>query len=197
MNSIPGQHDEDHLETAALYALQVLSTSEISVFEDHLSTCAECQRKIGSLRPIIDSFVFWPTDVLRPPTSLWKRLSQRISGESGAEPVSPSDSQPAQPEWKKVADGLFCKLLSIDEEKGRVTMLVRLAPGANYPPHRHAGIEELHLLHGELRINDKKLQAGDFIRAEAGSVDHRVWSETGCTCVLLASTRDEILKPTI
>jgi anti-sigma factor ChrR (cupin superfamily) len=51
----------------------------------------------------------------------------------------------------------------------------------------------LHLLHGELLIDDKKLQAGDFIRAEAGSVDHRVWSETGCTCVLITSTRDAIL----
>ena len=29
-------------------------------------------------------------------------------------------------------------------------MLVRLAPGAAYPPHRHAGVEELHLLEGEL-----------------------------------------------
>jgi anti-sigma factor ChrR (cupin superfamily) len=72
-------------------------------------------------------------------------------------------------------------------------MLVRLAPGTEYPLHRHADIEELHLLHGELMIDDKKLHAGDFIRAEAGSVDHRVWSETGCTCVLFTSTKDAIL----
>jgi hypothetical protein len=51
----------------------------------------------------------------------------------------------------------------------------------------------LHLLHGELMIDDKKLYAGDFIRAESGSVDHRVWSETGCTCLLITSTKDEIL----
>ena len=76
---------------------------------------------------------------------------------------------------------------------GRVRMLVRLARGTDYPPHRHAGVEELHLLHGELMIDDRKPQASDFIRAEAGSVDHRVWSETGCTCVLLTSTRDAVL----
>jgi hypothetical protein len=51
----------------------------------------------------------------------------------------------------------------------------------------------LHLLHGELMINDKKFHAGEFIRAEAGSVDHRVWSETGCTCLLVTSTEDAIL----
>lgn len=193
MSSKSAEHDKDHLETAALYVLQALSVGEIFVFEDHLSSCAECLREIETLRPIIGSFASWPTDVLRPSASLWNRLSQRISNESGTEPVSSPAQLPANPKWEKVADGLFCKLLAVDAERGRVTMLVRLAPGTEYPPHRHAGIEELHLLHGELIIDDKKLQAGDFIRAEAGSVDHRVWSETGCTCFLMTSTRDAIL----
>ena len=55
---------------------------------------------------------------------------------------------------------------------------------------RHAGVEELHLLHGELWIDDKKLYPGDYNRAEPGTADTRVWSETGCTCVLITSTRD-------
>jgi len=74
-----------------------------------------------------------------------------------------------------------------------VTMLVRLAPGVDYPPHIHAGTEELHLLDGELWIDDRKLYPGDYNRAEAGSSDRRVWSETGCTCVLTTSTRDTLL----
>jgi hypothetical protein len=65
----------------------------------------------------------------------------------------------------------------------RVSMLVRLAPRTDYPPHRHSGLEELHLLHGELMINDRKLYPGDYNRAEVGTSDLRVWSETGCTCV--------------
>ncbi len=71
-------------------------------------------------------------------------------------------------------------------------MLVRLAQGTDYPPHRHAGVEELHLLHGELMVDDKKLYPGDYIRSEADSVDHLVWSETGCTCVLITSTKDAL-----
>jgi anti-sigma factor ChrR (cupin superfamily) len=193
MSSKSEKHDKHHLETASLYALQALSVDEVSVFEDHLSTCPECRREIETLRPIIGSFASWPTDVLRPPSSLWKRLSQGISDESGTEPVATPAPLPANPTWEKVADGLLCKVLAVDAETARVTMLVRLAPGTEYPPHRHAGVEELHLLRGELMIDDKKLQDGDFIRAEAGSVDHRVWSETGCTCVLLTSARDAIL----
>lgn len=69
-------------------------------------------------------------------------------------------------------------------------MLVRLAPGAEYPPHCHAGTEELYLLQRQLCINDRRLYPGDYNRAETGTVDTRVWSETGCTCVLLTSTQD-------
>lgn len=71
-------------------------------------------------------------------------------------------------------------------------MLVRLAPGTAYPPHRHAGVEELFLLHGELWIEDRKLYPGDYNRGEPGAVDKRVWSETGCTCILITSPSDVI-----
>jgi anti-sigma factor ChrR (cupin superfamily) len=81
-------------------------------------------------------------------------------------------------------------VLAADTQNDRVSLLVRLAPGAHYPPHRHGGVEELYLLGGELWIDEKKLCPGDYNRAEAGSADQRVWSETGCTCVLLTSARD-------
>ena len=76
------------------------------------------------------------------------------------------------------------------EERKRISMVVRLAPGAEYPPHEHAGVEELHLLDGELWIDERKLYPGDYNRADPGTADKRVWSETGCTCVLITSTRD-------
>jgi len=193
MNSKSDQHDREHLDLVFLYALQSLPSSELPVVETHISACAECRQEMETLRPIIGSFVSWPTDVLRPSASLWGRLAQRIAEETGKEPVLPSSQLLAKPEWEEAAPGISVKLLATDTEKNRVSMLVRLAPGTDYPPHRHAGVEELHLLHGELMIDDKKLYPGDYIRAEADSVDHRVWSETGCTCVLLASTEDVIL----
>ena len=190
MNSKSDQHDREHLDLVFLYALQSLPSSELPVVEAHISACAECRQEMETLRPIIGALVGWPTDVLRPSASLWDRLARRIAVETGQEPVVPSPGRWAEPEWEEAAPGISCKLLATDTEKDRVSMLVRLAPGAAYPAHRHAGVEELHLLHGELMIDDKKLYPGDYIRAEADSVDHRVWSETGCTCVLLTSTRD-------
>ena len=121
--------------------------------------------------------------------SLWERLSQRI-GSDQAEAASTATWRWSEPEWEEAAPGLTYKILANDEARDRVTMLVRLAPGVAYPPHTHAGIEELHLLEGELWIEDRKLVPGDYNRGEPGTSDQRVWSETGCMCVLITSPSD-------
>ena len=193
MSSASGEHGQNHAELVSLYALQALPSSEMAVAGAQISACAECRQEMETLRPIIESFVSWPTDVLRPSPSLWERLAQRIGEETGGKPVLLSQQQWVEPEWKEVAPGISCKLLATDTEKNRVSMVVRLAPGAEYPPHRHAGVEELHLLHGELTVDDQKLYPGDYLRAKAGSVDRRIWSEIGCTCVLLTSLHDALL----
>ncbi|MGH6689789.1 MAG: cupin domain-containing protein [Gammaproteobacteria bacterium] len=194
MSSASGEHGQNDSELVFLYALQALPSSEMAVVEAHISACADCRQEMETLRPIIDSFVSWPTDVLRPSASLWGRLAQRIGAETGAEPVVPGPQRWAEPEWKEVAPGISCKLLATDSEKNRVSMLVRLAPGTDYPPHRHAGVEELYMLDGELIVDDQRFHPGDHRRGEPGGVDHRVWSETGCTCVLITSIHDVILS---
>jgi anti-sigma factor ChrR (cupin superfamily) len=191
MNS-SAEHNEQHFERVCLYALQVLSSSEAREVETQIAACPDCLREMETVRPVINSFISWPTDILRPSTSLWERLTRRISTETGQAPFVPP-SQPERLEWEEPTPGIFVKILATDSDKRRVSMLVRLAPGTDYPPHCHAGVEELHLLHGELMIDDKKLVPGDHIKADTGTVDHRVWSETGCTCILLTSTEDKIL----
>jgi quercetin dioxygenase-like cupin family protein len=187
-------HDQEHQDLVFSYALHALPSSEIPAAEARISSCADCRQEMETLRPLIRSFVSWPTDVLRPPESLWGRLAQRISEETGKPPITPVPSNPSdKPQWEVVAPGISCKLLATDTEKNTVSMLVRLEPGTDYPPHRHAGREELHLLDGILMVDDRTLHPGDYIRAEADSMDHRVWSETGCTCVLITCTKDAIL----
>jgi hypothetical protein len=171
-------------------ALQVLPPSEVAVTEAHISACPDCQRELESLRPVVDRFVFWPTDVLRPTMPLQARLAHRIAEETGKPPVLPQGRQRPEPDWEQVAPGIECKLLATDTERHRVSMLVRLAPDASYPPHTHAGVEELHLLDGELWIDERKLFPGDYNHGAPGASDQRVWSETGCTCVLITSTKD-------
>ncbi len=186
-------HDERHVERVALYALRALPADEIVAVEAGIAACAGCRRELESLGPVVGSLVLWPTDVLRPPTPLWDRLADRIAAETGQTPVPAPPRPPAEAEWREVAPGISVKLLTTDDDDHRVTLLVRLAPGTDYPPHRHAGSEELYLLDGELMINDRTLHPGDFSRAERGSVDRRIRSETGCTCVLITSA-DDVLR---
>jgi anti-sigma factor ChrR (cupin superfamily) len=179
-------------EMTCAYALQGLPASEAAAAEAHIASCPDCQRELESLRPVVDRFVSWPTDVLRPTTSLQGRLAQRIAEETGTQPVPPPERRWSEPDWEQVAPGIECKLLAADAERHLVSMLVRLAPGTSYPTHTHADVEELHLLHGELWIEDRKLAPGDYNYGPPGHTDLRVWSETGCTCVLVTSTEDAL-----
>ena len=193
MNSKPDTHSQEHLDLVVLFALQALPPREIASVEAQISACEECRQEIETLRPIVRSFIGWSTDVLRPAESLWGRLVKRIASETATQPFAPSLEAPVKPEWEEAAPGIHVKILATNAENDSVSMLVRLDPGIDYPGHRHAGIEALHLLHGILKVDDKTLHPGDFLHNEADSIDHRVWSETGCTCLLETSTKDALI----
>jgi quercetin dioxygenase-like cupin family protein len=180
----------EHSDTTCAYAARALSTQEAAQAERHIASCADCQRELESLQIVVDRLPAWPTDVLRPTAPLQARLAQRIASEPDAKHVSPPPPQWREPEWEQVAPGIECKLLATDAERHRVSMLVRLAPGARYPAHTHASVEELHLLDGELWIDERKLRPGDYNYAPPATGDESVWSETGCTCVLITSSKD-------
>jgi anti-sigma factor ChrR (cupin superfamily) len=197
-----------HSELVNVYALHGLPTQETPMVDAHLATCAICRQELAALKSVVATFGHWPIDVLRPAPSLWERLTDRIATDrTVSDGIAPDAAIPpnqathgawvaaepsSEPSWNEVAPGISCKLLASDAEHNRVSMLVRLAPGIDYPPHTHAGVEELHLLDGELWIDDKKLYPGDYNRAEPGTNDKRVWSETGCTCVLITSPSDRL-----
>ena len=163
-------------------------------------------REAGSYEPSQGTVLAWVMNrarakALKPPSGVHAiaegagvspeaRLAQRVAAQERREPLAPRPAQWKEPAWAEVAPGISVKLLATDTERHIVSMLVRLAPGAAYPAHTHAGIEELHLLEGELWIEDRKLHPGDYNRAPPGTGDERVWSETGCACVLVTSTRD-------
>jgi anti-sigma factor ChrR (cupin superfamily) len=171
-------------------ALGVLAPDETRALASHLESCAECRALRASLGPVVDALVDWPTDVLRPSPSLREALARRVAPEAASAPTRVAT--PVDAGWREVAPGISCSILSTDAERGRVVLLVKLAPNVDYPPHTHGGVEELHLLDGELWIDDRKLYPGDFNRAEPGTADKRVWSETGCTCFLVTSPADAL-----
>jgi anti-sigma factor ChrR (cupin superfamily) len=184
------------------YTLDALERREAESLQAHLSTCAECWQEYQSLAPVTSALTSWRNEVLPPLAPMWDRLLQRIDGRVQQErtapafvPVSTGSTPWPEPRWEAVAPGISCRLLSTDAATDRVSMLVRLDEGASYPPHQHAGVEELYLLQGELWIDDRQLFPGDYNRAERGSSDQRVWSATGCMCLLITSASDQLRQP--
>jgi quercetin dioxygenase-like cupin family protein len=194
MSTRPTSHGDEHLNVLFCLALRAIPTGEVTDAEALLHACPDCRSAWPEVRASVEALAAWPTDVLRPATDLWARIAPRIGAGAGTESPLAQSLSTAKPEWEVAAPGIYVKILARDEARKSVSMLVRLDPRTSYPPHRHAGVEELHLLHGELIVDEKLLRPGDYIHAEAGSEDHRVYSETGCTCVLMTSTDDAILK---
>ena len=86
--------------------------------------------------------------------------------------------------------GTRVKLLSLDRQRNSATILMRVDPGARYPPHHHSGGEDCYVISGEIIVAGQRLHAGDFHRAEADS-DHGVLaSDTGAEVLLVVSASD-------
>jgi quercetin dioxygenase-like cupin family protein len=180
----------EHSETTCAYALHALTEDEVAGAVAHNLSCLVCRRELETLRPVIDSFVSWPADILRPRASLQARLARRITDKAGNVLQLPSPRRWCEPGWERAAPGIDCKLLATDAERQRVSMLVRFAPDTSYTAHTHAWTEEVYLLEGDMRVDERKLLPGDYKCSQPGSRDALIHSETGCTCLVITSTED-------
>lgn len=66
------------------------------------------------------------------------------------------------------------------EEAGRVTSIVRYAPGAAFPPHEHPEGEEILVLEGVFSDERGDWPAGSYLQNPEG-YRHGPWSQAGCT----------------
>jgi quercetin dioxygenase-like cupin family protein len=89
--------------------------------------------------------------------------------------------------WKPTPfEGISIKVLYEDPGKGEMTCLLRWAPGAHLPLHKHADIEQTWVLEGSFYDDAGTCRAGEFVWREAGSV-HEARTDEGA--VILAVFR--------
>ena len=87
--------------------------------------------------------------------------------------------------------GIEVKLLAADAERRRRTVVVRMAPGTVYPAHRHVDVEEIYLLEGDYMVAGVLMHAGDYCRAEVGTVHEDSRTLSGCTFIVTTSLQDQ------
>jgi anti-sigma factor ChrR (cupin superfamily) len=114
---------------------------------------------------------------------------QEHDRETGSDPMCLHTDELA---WKTFpeASGVSYKLLRRHAEAGGSTLLLRFAPGADYPAHRHPAGEEYFILEGSLDDAGRAHRAGDYIYYPPGSA-HRPASRDGCLVLVLLPARVE------
>ena len=85
--------------------------------------------------------------------------------------------------FQELRPGVEIHVLHEAADGARVAIL-RYAPGAEVPVHRHDGHEYIYVLEGEQSDERGSYAAGSFVVNEPG-MTHRVVSKTGCTVLIL------------
>jgi quercetin dioxygenase-like cupin family protein len=203
------EHDLLH-DAVVEYAFGTLEEPRRAELERRLAASPELRARLAQARELAaDLAELVPSAA--PSDGLWGRIAARVARGPG----EPRDEDTSVQPWKSwsagagdedgfrferearyertATPGVEVRRLSLDAANDRVTIEVRMAPGASYPPHRHGGVEECYVLEGDLQVGSTEMRAGDFQRMETGS-EHPVQSTRGgCRLLIVSSLHDELL----
>ena len=86
--------------------------------------------------------------------------------------------------FKPMRDGVEILHLAGTPDSGANAALLRYAPGARVPAHRHSGFEVIYVLDGEQSDQRGTYPAGSLIVNRQGGA-HKVWSDEGCLVLIV------------
>ncbi len=173
---------------AALYAFGALTQHEARAFEAQLSeNVGGVAHELIPFEDVVASLGLNAPEIA-PPRSLRGRLMDRIASDTKSK-RSFYNLRANEGEWNEIAPGVFVKLLFADGEKGTVTTLLKLQPGAKIERHSHSSPEQCFILEGDFRVNDQKLGPGDFHVAMPGSVHEVITTDRGALSLIVAQER--------
>ncbi|NJK68370.1 MAG: cupin-like domain-containing protein [Microcoleus sp. CSU_2_2] len=200
--------DEEFNILAALQALDTIDESESHALEEKLKESPELQSELNAFEATIAAIAYTSPPIPVAP-DLKNRLFQRIA-ELDRTPTEEVNSEPvAEPsfninppslirrshdvKWKPFrVPGISIGRLFTDKEKREITCLMRLEPGIEFPLHRHAGVEEIFMLEGDLVVEGEVCHQGDYIRSVPGST-HSPITQGGCLLLIKSSLDNEML----
>jgi quercetin dioxygenase-like cupin family protein len=176
--------NDDRSDFAARFVLGLMAAPE----RDALARAAEIDPAVAgeidtwneSLAPLAGD------DEVAPPGGLFDRIQAAITARSQLLPGTLT-VRAGQGVWETIAAGVERKMLWNEGPNGRVTFLVRLAPGARFDSHEHADDEECYVVDGEVRFDTLTLRAGDYHLARRGMTHPAAVSERGCTLLVTAA----------
>ena len=197
-----GMNSENHCfsELAPLYALSALSQLERVWVEQQVVECPDLLEELASYQSAVTAIPY-SSSPLPLPANLKHRLFEHLELETPSSeqeqerPPAPFQAVHAQDlNWQPhTVPGVFVAIVHKDEVKREIVGFLRAEPGVRYPAHRHAAVEEIFMLEGDLVIGDDVYGAGDYIRSNLGS-SHAPYTKGGCQFFFHSSMDDEDLE---
>lgn len=177
-------------ELAAAYSLGALSEEEKQQFESYLNDASEEEKQLIADFGTVTTFLGFAAKPVPPQPQVKERLLDRVREEAS----SASDSQMRgftfvfahEGDWKLLAEGVSAKMLYKDKQHHAATMLLRMEAGSQLEGHTHGMMEELYMLEGNCLSAGKLLKAGDYHRAEPGSVHGTITTHQGCLMLVIS-----------
>jgi ChrR Cupin-like domain len=117
-----------------------------------------------------------------------KKLLRRISADTTERHLT---AQPEAAGWQPFGEGITIKVLH--EAAGVMSYLLRLAPGAFLPAHRHPVDEECLVLEGEVQIGALRVGAGGFHLGRKDILHDRLCSAEGALIFLRGAVPEAVL----
>jgi len=188
-------------ELAALSALDILDEQERSRLAEYTAEFPELEAELAEFQAAVAAIPY-SAPIVPMAANLKERLFAQISTEVGDRSLPPAVKldpsafilRSDQMRWRShpvVPKVEICHLY-LDRQRRELVGILRAEPGVTYPPHRHAGVEEMFMLEGDLSIDGQIYGKGDYIRSLPGSI-HHPHTVGGCMFFFRTSLDDEIL----
>jgi len=185
-------------EQAALYAAGSLKGEELDAFERLLAAGdAAATTAVEELQPVIEALMLAaPGAAIRPNVkdrlmagALKTKPRGFVEPEPGIHVLLSGDGR-----WKETGyPGVTTKILHVENETRMATTLLRLEPGATYPPHHHTMLEQCLVISGDVHLGKKlHIFAGDYEKALPGTDHELLFSDSGCELLIISCLEDEI-----
>jgi hypothetical protein len=188
---------EEFSELISLAALEAVDDQAMLLADTYASTSVELEQELAEMRQAVGAIPYG--DALLPISpNLKDRLFDWIATEAEQEnKPNVQDILPFQAirfsemEWQPhPVPGVTIAVLHTDPMTRSLSALVRCQPGVYYPIHRHAGIEEILMLEGQLICNGNTYGVGDYLLSGSNSA-HDPESPDGCLFFVRTSMDDQ------
>lgn len=186
-----------------LYALDILSDEERQWVEQQVADCPELAEELDDY-VVATANLAYSVAPMPMADDLKSRLGDRL-GLDLSEPLADLPAEPpAEPLWPDFltvraqdlvwqphdVPGVKMALLHVDPVKRELVGVLRAEAGVRYPMHRHAAVEELYMLAGDLIVDNAVYGVGDYIRSQPGTA-HGPHTIGGCMFFFRTSMDDE------